>query len=88
MGIDYANAVAEDETVVKYPSRYGFFKEMDERLEVGFDGKSGGGQTKEVVELILQHVKVLRETPEEVKKRNEEKERMLGRGKVVVVADC
>lgn len=65
LGVDYAMAVAEDENVAKYPSRYVFFREMDEGLDVG----DGGAGREEIVGLILRHVQAYRETMEEVRGR-------------------
>ena len=70
LGVEYAVSVAEEESVAKYPSRYVFFREMDEGLEVeGGDGGGGvgGAGREEVVKLILRHVEVLRETVEAVR---------------------
>lgn len=78
LGVDYANAFAENDTVAKYPSRYVFFREMDEGLDLE------GGERAEVVGLILQHVEVYRETLEEVRGLKEVKENILRIGQVVV----
>ena len=72
-------SVAEEESVAKYPSRYVFFREMDEGLEVegGDGGGVGGAEREEVVKLILRHVEVLRETVEAVRGRREVMEGLL-----------
>lgn len=71
----YANAVDGDETVGKYPSRYAFFREMDEGLEVR------GEERGEVVEAVVGHVGLLREVGEEVVRgRREVREGLLIRG--------
>ena len=72
-------SVAEEESVAKYPSRYVFFREMDEGLEVegGDGGGVGGAEREEVVKLILRHVEVLRETMEAVRGRREVMEGLL-----------
>ena len=56
-----------------------FFREMDEGLEVegGDGGGVGGAEREEVVELILRHVEVLRETVEAVRGRREVMEGLL-----------
>ena len=72
-------SVAEEESVAKYPSRYVFFREMDEGLEVegGDGGGVGGAEREEVAKLILRHVEVLRETVEAVRGRGEVMEGLL-----------
>ena len=72
-------SVAEEESVAKYPSRYVFFREMDEGLEVegGDGGGVGGAEREEVVKLILRHVEVLRETVEAIRGRREVMEELL-----------
>ena len=79
LGVEYAMSVAEEESVAKYPSRYVFFREMDEGLEVegGDGGGVGGAEREEVVKLILRHVEVLRETVEAVRGRREVMEGLL-----------
>lgn len=82
-------SVAEEESVAKYPSRYVFFREMDEGLEVegGDGGGVGGAEREEVVELILRHVEVLRETVEAVRGRREVMEGLLRGWEGVVAFD-
>ena len=45
MGAEYADWLDEEGRCAKYTSRYAFFREMDEGLEVG----GGGGRVKSVV---------------------------------------
>lgn len=80
MGAEYANWLDEDGRCAKYTSRYAFFREMDEGLEVGAEGGGGGGggEREGVVGVILRHVEVLRETMKEVGGRKEVKGRLLG----------
>lgn len=82
-------SVAEEESVAKYPSRYVFFREMDEGLEVegGDGGGVGGAEREEVVKLILRHVEVLRETVEAVRGRREVMEGLLRGWEGVVAFD-
>jgi hypothetical protein len=74
MGTEYADALDEDGRCAKYTSRWAFFRDMDEELEVDCGEREG------VVEVILRHVEVLRETVKEVGGRKEIKGRLLGFG--------
>ena len=72
MGCEYAQAVAEEAGVEVGPSRHWFYRQQDLHL------KMRGGTRYEVVEMILQHVRVYREAVQGVERLQSTKEDMLG----------
>ena len=73
MGAEYADWLDEEGRCAKYTSRYAFFREMDEGLEVG----GGGGEREGLVGVVLRHVEALREAVVEVGGKKEVKGRLL-----------
>ena len=72
MGCEYAQDVAEEVGVEADASRYCFYREQDDELDMR------GGTRYEVVEMIMQHVGVYREGAQGVERLQSTKGRMLG----------